>query len=88
VPEWIKAKPEDPNKLVQEFGHGKRQRKQVNYNDDLSEAQFLKTIEIGGDLNEEAERQRRRRQDNRNPPPGGKTGLRKSDALSSSSDSE
>lgn len=27
VPEWIKIKPEDPNKLVEEFGIGKRQRK-------------------------------------------------------------
>ena len=37
VPEWIKVKPEDPNKLIEEFGMGKRQRKQVNYNDEISE---------------------------------------------------
>jgi hypothetical protein len=27
VPDWIKTKPEDPNKFIQEFGMGKRQRK-------------------------------------------------------------
>ena len=27
VPEWIKIKPEDPNKNAEEFGMGKRQRK-------------------------------------------------------------
>lgn len=37
VPEWIKVKPDDPNKLIEEFGMGKRQRKQVNYNDEMSE---------------------------------------------------
>jgi hypothetical protein len=38
VPEWIKAKPEDPNKIIDEFGLGKRQRKQVNYNDEIPES--------------------------------------------------
>jgi len=37
VPEWIKIKPEDPNKNQGEYGMGKRQRKQVNYNDEISE---------------------------------------------------
>ena len=36
VPEWIKTKPEDPNKFANEY-MGKRTRKQVNYNDDISE---------------------------------------------------
>ena len=49
VPEWIKIKPEDPNRVIQEFGQGKRQRKQVNYNDEFSEGQWLKIIEQGGD---------------------------------------
>lgn len=51
VPEWIKIKPEDPNKMIQELGAGKRQRKQVNYNDEISEGQWLKIIESGGDVN-------------------------------------
>lgn len=37
VPEWIKIKPDDPDKLAEEFGMGKRIRKQVNYNDEVSE---------------------------------------------------
>lgn len=45
VPEWIKVKPDDPNKLVEEFGMGKRQRKQINYNDEMSDGQWLKMIE-------------------------------------------
>ncbi len=49
VPDWVKTKPEDPDKLVLEFGAGKRQRKQINYNEEFSEAQFLKIIEQGGD---------------------------------------
>ena len=61
VPEWIRTKPEDPNKLAQEFGMGKRQRKQVNYNDDISEGQWLKIIESGADINEEVEKIKKRR---------------------------
>ena len=56
VPDWIRTKPEDPNKLAQDFGMGKRQRKQVNYNDDISEGQWLKIIEQGGDISQEVEK--------------------------------
>ena len=63
VPEWIKIKPEDPNKIVEEFGMGKRQRKQVNYNDEISEGQWLKIIENGGDINQEVERIRKKKLD-------------------------
>ena len=80
VPEWIKTKPEDPNKLIEEFGHGKRLRKQVNYNDELPESQWLKIIEQGGDPSDEVDRIRKRKQ-------GGKTGL-KQDDLSIGSDEE
>ena len=47
VPEWIKknTKPEDPDKFIQEFGAGKRQRKTVNYSEELSEGQWLKMVE-------------------------------------------
>lgn len=63
VPEWVKTKPEDPDKLVLEFGAGKRQRKQINYSEEISEAQFLKIIEQGGDPAEEAEKLRKRKMD-------------------------
>ena len=64
VPEWIKkhSQPEDPDKLIQEFGAGKRQRKTVNYNDEFSEGQWLKIIEQGGDPQAEAEKIRKRRE--------------------------
>jgi hypothetical protein len=62
VPEWIKTKPEDPDKFIQEFGAGKRDRKKVNYNEEFSEGQWLKIIEQGADPQEEAEKIRRRRE--------------------------
>ena len=49
VPEWVRIKPEDPNKVQQEFGIGKRKRNQVNYSDAISEGQWLKLIESGAD---------------------------------------
>ena len=61
MPDWIRTKKEDPNKLIEEFGMGKRQRKQVNYNDEFSEGQWLKIIEQGGDPSVEADRIRRKR---------------------------
>jgi Snf2-ATP coupling, chromatin remodelling complex/Domain of Unknown Function (DUF1087) len=54
-------KPEDPNKFIEEFGQGKRQRKQVNYNDELPESQWLKIFEQGGDPSEEVDRLKKRR---------------------------
>lgn len=64
VPEWIRqnTKPEDPDKFLQEFGAGKRQRKTVNYNEEFSEGQWLKIIEEGGDPQAEAEKIRKRRE--------------------------
>jgi len=44
VPEWIRAKPEQESSTI-EYGLGKRQRKQVNYNDEISERQWLNMIE-------------------------------------------
>lgn len=37
VPEWVKMKPADDSKNDIEYGMGKRVRKQVNYNDEISE---------------------------------------------------
>lgn len=65
VPEWIKkhSKPEDPDNFIQEYGARKRRRKEVNYNEELSEGQWLKIIEQGGDPQEEAEKIRSRRKE-------------------------
>jgi hypothetical protein len=65
VPDWIRKNtlPEDPNKLIQEFGAGKRQRKTVNYNEEFSEGQWLKIIEQGIDPQAEAEKIRNRRRE-------------------------
>ena len=60
VPEWIRAKPEDKVAL-DEFGLGKRQRKQVNYSDEIPESQWVRIFEQGGDPQEEAERLRKKR---------------------------
>lgn len=60
VPEWIKAKPENKEAL-DEFGLGKRQRKQVNYSDEIPESQWVRIFEQGGDPQEEVERLRRKR---------------------------
>ena len=67
VPGWIRAKPEDTNKFAVEF-MGKRQRKQVNYNDDISEGQWLKIIESGGDPNQEIEKIKKKRMEQKERP--------------------
>jgi hypothetical protein len=56
VPEWVKTKPEEPCKInLDECGQGKRERKKVNYNDELTESQWAKIIDQGGDLNVRSE---------------------------------
>ena len=40
---------------------GKRQRKQVNYNDEIPEGQWLRIIEAGGDPNQEMEKKKRKK---------------------------
>lgn len=50
VPEWVKIRKqdleEDSNK---EYGQGKRERKTVIYNDDMTESQWTKYVEDGKD---------------------------------------
>jgi Snf2-ATP coupling, chromatin remodelling complex len=77
VPDWIKTKPEDPDKFIQEFGAGKRQRKQVNYNEEFSEGQWLKIIEQGGDPAQEAEKIRKRRMEGGLPDEDGDSNKRR-----------
>jgi len=58
VPEWVKVnKPED--NLMEDYGLGKRQRKQVNYFEEFTDNQFAKIIESGKDVNEEIQRIKR-----------------------------
>ena len=55
VPEWVKIKP----KIIkdEEIGNlGKRERKRVNYAEKLTDSQFTKIIEEGGDLHAELEK--------------------------------
>mmetsp|Transcript_27928 Transcript_27928/g.26967 ORF Transcript_27928/g.26967 Transcript_27928/m.26967 type:complete len:273 (+) Transcript_27928:2794-3612(+) len=59
VPYWVKQKPENPDKLALEYGLGKRQRKQVNYNDEMSDRQWLSMIESGV---EEGDKKKKKKQ--------------------------
>ena len=61
VPDWVKHEPQ----TIKEEEHGllgKRERKKVNYTDALTESQFTKIIDEGGDLHAEIEKAQNRRQ--------------------------
>lgn len=63
VPDWIKVKPVDKeNEKDELLNLGKRQRKTVINMDNLSEAQFLKAIEEGEDVNEVIKKDNLRRE--------------------------
>ncbi len=50
VPEWIQqSAKEQPVETLDEYGLGKRKRADVTYKEQLSENQWLKIIEAGGD---------------------------------------
>lgn len=64
VPDWIQDScKERPQADVAEFGLGKRKRNEVTYKDQLSENEFLKIIEAGGDPQQEIEKRKRRKID-------------------------
>jgi len=65
VPEWVKIKIEDTNLRLEDFGAGKRERKTINYADDLTDAQFVKILSEGKDMNEEKEKIRKKKQTKR-----------------------
>ena len=52
---------DDKVEELQELGLGKRKRNEVNYKDELSEAQWLKIVEAGGDPQKEIDKRRKRR---------------------------
>ena len=60
-------RPQEQEVAAQDCGFGKRSRKKVNYNDELTETQWAKIIDQGGDLNEEIERAREKRLGRKRP---------------------
>ena len=67
VPDWVRVRPQEQDVAMEECGVGKRSRKTVNYNDELTETQWAKIIDQGGDLNEEIERAREKRLGKKRP---------------------
>ena len=68
MPQWIQESvADDVPEELQEYGLGKRKRNEVNYKEELSEAQWLKIVEAGGDPQKEIEKRRKRRQEGLNP---------------------
>jgi superfamily II DNA/RNA helicase len=62
VPNWVRHEPDS----LKEEEHGllgKRERKRVNYADALTESQFTKIIDEGGDLHAEIEKAQKKRLD-------------------------
>lgn len=60
VPEWIQqSAKEQPVETLDEYGLGKRKRADVTYKEQLSENQWLKIIEAGGDPQQEIEKRRK-----------------------------
>ena len=60
VPEWIQqSAKEAPVETLDEYGLGKRKRVEVQYKEQLSENQWLKIIEAGGDPQQEIEKRRK-----------------------------
>ena len=59
VPEWVKIKKQDlVEDLTKDYGAGKRERKQVIYDDDLTESQWTKMVEDGKDPQIELKKRR------------------------------
>jgi len=59
VPEWVKIKKQDLEiDVTQNYGSGKRERKQVIYDDDLTESQWTKMVEEGKDPQVEMKKKR------------------------------
>lgn len=68
MPQWIQESvADDVPEELQEYGLGKRKRNEVNYKEELSEAQWLKIVEAGGDPQKEIEKRRKCRQEGLNP---------------------
>ena len=59
VPDWVKDTVRDPPEDdFNEYGLGKRKRGEVTYKDALSDKQWVRIIEAGGDPQQESERLR------------------------------
>ena len=62
VPEWITKSVQEEKKEDPFANLGKRNRKEVNYKEQVSESQFVRMIEAGLDPNLEADVKRARKQ--------------------------
>ena len=60
VPDWVKKEP-DTTKMEEHGLLGKRERRKVNYTDGLTETQFTKIIDEGGDLHAEIQKAQKKR---------------------------
>lgn len=53
VPDWVKAKPQDQDQMLnKEYGRGNRMKKNINYVDELTDNQWLKMLEDGVEIDE------------------------------------
>ena len=60
MPQWIQqSAKEQPVEPLDEYGLGKRKRAEVTYKEQLSENQWLKIIEAGGDPQQEIDKRRK-----------------------------
>ncbi|KRW99696.1 P-loop containing nucleoside triphosphate hydrolase [Pseudocohnilembus persalinus] len=66
VPEYIREPPKSKDEDISTYGRGHRSRKQVEYNDDVSELKFLKSIAINSDQESEEYKRKRRLRGNLN----------------------
>jgi hypothetical protein len=67
LPEWLKNDVEEVEKTLEndeDFGKGRRQRKDVDYSDNLTEKEFLQALEEGN-LDDAVEQKRQRKQTRR-----------------------
>jgi hypothetical protein len=69
LPDWLKNDVDEVEKTLEkdeDFGKGRRQRKDIDYSDNLTEREFLQALEEGN-LDDAVEQKRQRKQNRRNP---------------------
>ena len=68
LPDWLKNDVEQVEKTLEndeDFGKGRRQRKDIDYSDNLTEREFLQALEEGN-LDDAVEQKRIRKQNRKN----------------------
>jgi hypothetical protein len=69
LPDWLKNDVDEVEKTLEnddDFGKGRRQRKDIDYSDNLTEREFLQALEEGN-LDDAVEQKRQRKQNRRHP---------------------